>query len=248
MQRTYIHYPLHIIKKRKPKSSIIVLKIQFCYKHYTDFRMETQKNRRKRRTKADIEKSINDATIQLIREKGFAGVTVTGITQLAKIEPAVFYNRYDDLEQYLSEFVKSYDYWFSEVAEKSKAIEDPKQRYKSLVRNLFISLKENKIMQELLKWELSTNNETSQRTARLREFHTLPLIHSFEKLFKDSAKDFGAITALIVSGLYYLILHNDVSEFGGIDINNAKGEERILSSVDYLSDILFSENNPETRY
>lgn len=30
-------------------------------------------------------------------------------------------------------------------------------------------------MQELLKWELASNNETSQRTAQLRELHTLPL-------------------------------------------------------------------------
>ncbi len=38
----------------------------------------------------------------------------------------------------------------------------------NILVGLFQSLSENKIMQELLKWELANNNETSQRTAQLR--------------------------------------------------------------------------------
>lgn len=201
--------------------------------------MEVPQKRRKRRTKADIEKSINDATIQLIQEKGFAGVTVTGIAQLAKIEPVVFYNRYDNLEQYLSEFVKQYDYWFSEVADRTKNETSPKEHYQALVKSLFVSLKKNKIMQELLKWELSTCNETSRRTAGLREFHTLPLVRYFEKIIDNPAKDVGAASALIVGGIYYLILHNNLSEFGGIDIDTEDGEKRILSFIDYITETLF---------
>lgn len=45
----------------------------------------------------------------------------------------------------------------------------------NILVGLFQSLSENKIMQELLKWEVANNNETSQRTAQLRELHTLPL-------------------------------------------------------------------------
>lgn len=98
-------------------------------------------------------------------------------------------------------------------------------------------------MQELLKWELSTNNEVSQRTAKLREFHTLPLVRYFEKLIKNPSKDIGAAPALMVGGIYYLILHNDLSEFGGIDINEEDGEKRILSFIDYVTETLFSETN-----
>ena len=39
----------------------------------------------------------------------------------------------------------------------------------NILVGLFQSLSENKIMQELLKWELANNTETSQRTAQLRE-------------------------------------------------------------------------------
>ena len=56
--------------------------------------METRK--RKQRTKKDIDESINNAAIQLIEEKGFQNIAVTAIMQRAKIEPVVFYNRYDD--------------------------------------------------------------------------------------------------------------------------------------------------------
>jgi len=204
--------------------------------------METRK--RKQRTKKDIDESISNAAIQLIEEKGFQNIAVTAIMQRAKIEPVVFYNRYKDLDDFMDEFVKKYDYWFSDIIKNIEIQEDPKEQYITIMHSLLDSLKENKVMQHLLRWELSTHNSTTKRTARLREFHTLPLVERYKKIFEGSSVEIDALSALIIGGIYYLVLHGDLSEFGGIDISSEKGSERLRNAIEYLSNMFFSNLNP----
>lgn len=137
------------------------------------------KERRKRRSAKDIKESIINAATHLIETEGFSNLTVTGIMRQAEIEPVQFYNRYDDLNKFIDEYVKKYDYWFSDIVKSQKQSSNDKALYMNILVGLFQSLSENKIMQELLKWELANNNETSQRTAQLRELHTLPLCQKF---------------------------------------------------------------------
>ena len=44
----------------------------------------------------------------------------------------------------------------------------------------------------------------------------------------------------MIGGIYYLVLHKDLSDFGGIDLNKEAGRERIRNAVRQLSGLLFS--------
>ncbi len=207
--------------------------------------MEPKTPKRKRRNNKDIEQSIIKAAVELIADKGFLELAVTNIFEKAKIEPIVFYNRYRDLNEFINEFVKDYDYWFSDIVNECKTKEDEKSKYTELLQSLLRSLKGNKIMQHLLKWELSTQNEVTQRTAQLREVNTLPLVKEYGSLFSNTSIDIVAISALIVGGIYYLILHSNLSSFSGIDISTDEGEERIVKAIEFLSDTLFAKLSSE---
>mgnify|MGYP002224102443 CR=1 FL=1 len=176
------------------------------------------KERRKRRSAKDIEESIINAATRLIETEGFSNLTVTGVMRQAEIEPVQFYNRYDDLNKFIDDYVKKYDYWLSDIVKSQKQSSNDKALYMNILVGLFQSLSENKVMQELLKWELANNNETSQRTAQLRELHTLPLCQKFSNIFSNTDIDIVTISALIIGGIYYLILHDKLSTFSGIDL------------------------------
>ena len=176
------------------------------------------KERRKRRSAKDIKESIINAATHLIETEGFSNLTVTGIMRQAEIEPVQFYNRYDDLNRFIDEYVKKYDYWFSDIVKSQRQSSNDKELYINILIGLFQSLSGNKVMQELLKWELASNNETSQRTAQLRELHTLPLCQKFSNIFSNTDIDIVTISALIIGGIYYLILHDKLSTFSGIDL------------------------------
>lgn len=77
------------------------------------------KERRKRRSAKDIKESIINAATHLIETEGFSNLTVTGIMRQAEIEPVQFYNRYDDLNRFIDEYVKKYDYPKSVIRKKS---------------------------------------------------------------------------------------------------------------------------------
>ena len=204
------------------------------------------KVRRKRRSKKDLEDIINNAALELIKENGFHNITVTSIMQKAEIEPIVFYNRYEDLNAFIDEFVKKYDYWFSEVINKIE-FNNPQKQYISILATLLESLQGNKGMQQLLRWEIASYNDTTIRTAGLREFHTLPLVDKYKKIFENSQVEIDAVSAVVIGGIYYLVLHSDLSEFAGIDINSKDGKEKIQRALEYLGRMFFddTELNPK---
>lgn len=204
--------------------------------------MTEDKKRRPRRSKANLIECINNAAEDQIKKDGFSNVLVTDIIKRAKIEPAVFYNRFENLESFMSEFVKRYDYWFSDILKDVNSQATNGDNLTAILQHLFQELNNDSIMLELLRWEVANNNSITTRTAMLREIHILPLVTEFEARFKEKDIDIAALTALIIGGLYYLSLHKDRSPFSGIDINNENGSKRILNAIKYFIDKIYEED------
>lgn len=199
-----------------------------------------------RRTKATIIEDIRKAAVESVLKRGFSGTLVSEIIKKAQIEPVVFYNRYKNLEEFFSEFVKGYDYWFSDVAKEANKQEKPYDQFIALIEGLQECMIEKSVMQELIRWEIAEGNDITKRTASIREMFTLPLAEKYDDLFKNSGIDFVAIATIIVSGLYYLYLHKDRSTFCNIDMNTEEGRNRINQAIKFLSELLFSKRNMGT--
>ena len=196
-----------------------------------------------RRTKATIIEDIRKAAVESVLKRGFSGSLVSEIIKKAKIEPVVFYNRYQNLEEFFSEFVKGYDYWFSDVAKEANKRETSYDQFIALIEGLQECMIEKSVMQELIRWEIAEGNDITKRTASIREMFTIPLAEKYDDLFKNSGIDFVAIATIIVSGLYYLYLHKDRSTFCNIDMNTEEGRDRINQAIKFLSELLFSKRN-----
>lgn len=197
------------------------------------------KTRRPRRSKADIEEAIHKAAVAQIKKKGFSLALVTDIVKRAKIEPIVFYNRYKNLDEFYGEFVKNYDYWLSDLVRDSVGEIGSEEGYSNLIEKLMTNLMSDDIMTEILRWEIAEGNHITERTSRLRELHALELNNSYANIYNREDTDIAAITALIVAGVYYLVLHKDRSTFAGIDINTLPGKRRILNAIRTLSSMMF---------
>ncbi len=204
--------------------------------------------KRIRRTKADIETSILQATKELIEKKGFKDLTISAIANHAKIETVVFYNRYTDLDDLLDKFVRSYDYWMNDAIKFDPVNLDVKQNNENLLLGLIDSINSNKVMQQLLAWELIDNNEITQRTADNRERYSKKIINYFSERFEDSEIDICAISALLISGIYYLAMHKHISTFCFIDFNTKEGIDLLKKSVKGLLDKMYSRQPIDNAY
>lgn len=203
--------------------------------------MAEEKKRRPRRTKANLAECINNAAEEQIRKDGFSNVLVTDIIKRAKIEPVVFYKRYSNLDAFFCEFVKNYDYWFSDVLKNLQHAPTSCEGMSEIFQKLLHELNRDSLMLELLRWEVATGNGTTIRTAMLREIHILPLVKDFEAVFRDTDVDIAALTALIIGGIYYLSLHKERSPISGIDINSEEGLSRISNAVRYFTEKIYDE-------
>lgn len=67
---------------------------------------EENKPKRYRRRNVDIKADIVKAAESLIKRKGFTSMLVTELIKKARIEPLVFYNRYNNLGDFYDDFVK----------------------------------------------------------------------------------------------------------------------------------------------
>lgn len=205
--------------------------------------VDNGKRVRTRRTEATIIEDIRKAAVESVLKRGFSGSLVSEIIKKAKIEPVVFYKRYKNLEEFFSEFVKGYDYWFSDVAKEANKQETSYDQFIALIEGLQECMIEKSVMQELIRWEIAEDNDITKRTASIREMFTKPLVEKYDNLFKNSGIDFVAIATIIVSGLYYLYLHKDRSTFCNIDMNTEEGRNRINQAIKFLSEPLFNKRN-----
>ena len=199
------------------------------------------KARRPRRSKADIEDAIHKAAVSQIKKKGFSQALVTDIVKRAKIEPVVFYNRYKNLDEFYDTFVKDYDYWLSDLVRDSIENIDSEEAYSNVIEKILNNLLSDDIMTELLRWEVAEGNNITERTARLRTMHAVDIFRNYEEKHAGIGIDVTAVSALLVAGIYYMILHKDRSSMIGIDINQAAGKRRIVNVIREISRLIFQD-------
>lgn len=111
--------------------------------------------KRYRRTKKDIEQSLFDAAITSIENIGFNNLTVKALTQEAKIDPPVFYNRYKDMNDFLEKFVRNYDYWLNDNINFNQDNLHPVANAHATINAITESLLNDTCMQRLIAWEIS---------------------------------------------------------------------------------------------
>lgn len=196
-------------------------------------------SRRPRRSKAAIEAAIHKAAISQIKKNGFAGALVTNIVKQAKIEPIVFYNRYKNLDDFYENFAKRFDNWVTNATNGEPTSSTAKSEIALTIELIMNSLVTDKLMIEMLRWEVADRNEITQRSLQLREQELEQLV---KKLIKHVTPlcsiDGKTLISLIIAGIYYLALLKDRTSFAGININTPDGKQQVSGAVSLLEQLL----------
>ncbi len=199
-----------------------------------------KEEKRGRRDKETIENNILSATKSLIEANGFSNVTVSAIVQKAKIEPAVFYNRYKDIDDLFDKFTRKYDYWVNDSVGYDPINLPPDKNWENHLLDLVDSINANTIMQQLLVWELSEDNRITRRTAENRERYTKDMREYFERTLKKRDDHFAFTSSLIIGGIYYLTLFKKRSTFFGLDFTKKNTVDDLKENIRILIRKIYS--------
>lgn len=204
--------------------------------------MEKKKIKKIRRTNAEIDSVVMTELIKLVQQNGFDNVNVTTLMANANIESNVFYRRYTNIDSLYDKLAKSYDFWINDTIKISELNDlGPKLFFAKTLKTLYKEFLDNAVMQKLLIWEIATDNSTTRRTALMRDTMNLNMVEYYDLLFKPAKVNIRCIIAILISGIYYLILHKDRAPFCSINFNTSEGEKAFSEAIDDLVEVLFNQ-------
>ncbi|XBK18664.1 TetR/AcrR family transcriptional regulator [Pedobacter lusitanus] len=200
------------------------------------------------RNKEKTRLKLLNAVGEIIRTEGYKGLGVNNIAAKAKADKKLIYLYFESVDKLVETYVRQKDYWEGFTDGIQALIEEHKGNFaedlasKILVDqfNFFLQADE---MQKVILWEISEKNELMREIADAREVMGNELFKLTDPQFENTTVDLRAIQALLIGGIYYLVLHakSNGSTFCGIDINEQQGQDRIINSLKQVVEWTYTE-------
>lgn len=197
--------------------------------------------RNKKASMANLLRAVGN----VINREGFRDLGVNSIAREAGCDKVLIYRYFGSYDGLLDAYFEQNDFYthfnLSEISENVPTErENLKRMVKDILRNQLFQTIANPGYQEVLRWELVDDSKVLQTYASRREASGHALTKLLSASLPASSADIEAMIAILVSGLYYLVLRSKyVKIFNGVSLDAADGWERISSAVDELIDCTF---------
>ena len=156
----------------------------------------------------------------------------------AKCDKVLIYRYFSGLEGLLAAWAKDNDFYtlayraYSERVTKAESSEDIIKLTQTVLLKQLNFLRTNKLMQELLAWELS-GNSTFRSIQNERERNGFKLREELEKKLGKESKDVRMFITILIASINYIVLTTrQYRIFNGIDFSNPEAWE--LCKANYL--------------
>lgn len=200
--------------------------------------------RNKQRTKENLITALGE----VLKKDGFSGLSISRVAEVAKVDRRLIYDYFGSLEGLVKQYLNTNDYWkmsseeVGDIVETSKADAGKTLAY-NVLENQFNSLINNEEMRRIITWGLSEKLPILKELDLKREdIGNQVLSEVFDPHFESSDKNFRAMYALLMGGVYYLTLHANMQEnpFCGIDLQQSLGQEEIKKALKQLIELAYS--------
>lgn len=195
----------------------------------------------------NAEKRLLIAVSQIIENEGFNKIGVNKIAKQAKCDKVLIYRYFGGLEGLLATWAKENDFYtlayqnYSERVTKSESSEDIIRLTQTVLLEQLNFLRTNKLMQELLAWELS-GNSTFKSIQDERERNGFKLQEELEKKLGKESKDVRMFITILIASINYIVLATrQYRLFNGIDFSNPEAWELCKQAIEKYVRTLFED-------
>lgn len=193
---------------------------------------EKSVKKRVRRSNIAIERDVLNAVNSLVREKGFSKISLVAISQKANIEISVINRHFGSLEKLLDRYTQRYDLWLDDpLKAQINTSGDLESNLKTIVAKFISAIWKNKQLRELMIWEVSEDNPVTRKSAIRREITAKNIVSEYETLIIGTGFNPEAIFAVIVAGIYFILIRKAKSTFCLIDFSTKNGRKELIDSV-----------------
>lgn len=175
---------------------------------------------------------------KVLTEKGYTGLTATNIAKSAGLSRRLITIYFESVDNLIETYVRNKDYWTAasgnvlEMMQEKKDF-DIKKTIDYLLQNQLDYFYNNPEMQKIILWEISQKTKIMYDVCEDREQLGSKVFELADKEFEGRNVDIRAVTALLVAGIYYMVLHAKSTDtlFCDIDINQPEGMQRIKNAI-----------------
>lgn len=200
--------------------------------------------RDKERTKLKLLTAVGE----IIKEKGYTGLRIAKIVEKAKVDRKTLYDCFGTVDKLIETYIKGKDYYLAYEDQAEKLVKqytngDANELMKTLLLGQLDNFSINKEQQNILMWHLSEDNPLLSDISAKRERIGSIFLKLTDSDFQNTDIDIRARTALLVAGIYLLMLYrkSKQEQFCEIDLNSNEGMERIKASIAQMIDEAFEQ-------
>jgi AcrR family transcriptional regulator len=182
-----------------------------------------------------------DAVGTVIKTKGYTGLGPTNIAKSAGLNKRLIYLYFGTVENLIETYVRGKDYWVAAAGNagelmKQGDVKDTRKILESLLLNQLDYFYKEEEMQKIVLWQISQRSQIMYEVCEERERLGDRFFELADQELANTDIDLRAIAGLLVSGIYYMILHAKSSDslFCQIDLNTPDGLERIRKAISVI--------------
>ncbi|GGN13111.1 TetR family transcriptional regulator [Dyadobacter beijingensis] len=191
-----------------------------------------------KKDKEETKKKLIQAAGEIFMKKGYQGLRAARIADVAGVSKTLIYRYFGTVEELFKAYLAQKDFWLAMEGQVEELLEDSrpdfgKQLAKQILEAQIIYFFQNKEMQEIMRWQISEPNQIARTMADSRELLGEELLSLSDPYFQNSGVNLRALLAIIIPGIYYLVLNAKVngSTFCGININRKEDMEELQKIV-----------------
>jgi len=199
--------------------------------------MATPKKTIKVRDREQTRRDLLNAVGEILRTCGYTGLRVNKIARhIGKDKSAIrhHFGRLVDLEK---AYIREKDYWppFFEQFQlpDSPSKKEVKDMFTRLMQQNLLSFWDNPEMQQIILWQISEENPLMRSISEARERNGAMLLSKAGPFFAGSGPNFKAVIALLLGGIYYMVLHaeKNKSTVCGLDLNLEGDRQTVIKTI-----------------
>jgi len=204
--------------------------------------MVTKRKLIRERDSERTQQDLLDAVGKILAKEGFRGLTTKAITDLAGKDKNIIRYHFKSLKELQKAYIDEHDHWppfFQRFNLGLSPEKDQVQRmFTELMQENFRYFLGNKEMQQIILWQISEDNPLLRCVSDSREKEGAKLLALTDPYFKDSGVNFRAILALLLGGIYYVVLHAryNKSTVSGVDANEADDQRELIKTIGQVID------------
>ncbi|WP_457133483.1 TetR/AcrR family transcriptional regulator [Mucilaginibacter sp. UYNi724] len=198
-----------------------------------------------------VQKLINAVGV-IIKSKGYTGLSATNIANAAGLSRRLITLYFGTVDNLIETYVRGKDYWLAASGDAVGLIKDNKgentrQILDSLLQNQMDYFFSNEEMRKIILWQISESTEIMREVCEEREQLSKSFFALSDKELEGKDIDLRAVSALLVAGIYYLVLHAKSTDtlFCEIDLNTPEGMARIKNAISMILENTYNQTTPQ---